>query len=221
MVPWFVKVFLINSQKQYCVLSYDLYAVVCSPSTNWFLLTYLLTPWCRVLLEKLTGLQLITKFPAFHGTRRFITALTSVRHLSLSWANPIQSIYPHPTSWRSIIILTTHLRLGLSGLLPSGFPSRTLYTPLSSPICATCPAHLILLNFITRTILGEEYKSFSSLLCNFLLSPRYLVPPRSKYSPQHHVLKHPQLPFLPQCQWPSFTPIHNNRLNYSSIYLDL
>ena len=29
---------------------------------------------------------------------------------------------------------------------------------------------------------------------------RYLVPPRSNYSPQHHVLKHPQLPFLPQCQ---------------------
>jgi len=32
------------------------------------LLTYLLTPWCRVLLEKLTGLQLVKKFPAFHGT---------------------------------------------------------------------------------------------------------------------------------------------------------
>ena len=44
----------------------------------------LLTPWCRVLLEKLTGLQLVKKFPAFHGTRRSITALTSVRHLSLS-----------------------------------------------------------------------------------------------------------------------------------------
>ena len=41
--------------------------------------------------------------------------------------------------------------------------------------------------------------------------PRYLVPPRSKYSPQHHVLKHPQLPFLPQCQRPSFTPIQNDR----------
>jgi len=40
---------------------------------------YLLTPWCRVLLEKLTGLQLVKKFPAFHGTRMFITALTSVR----------------------------------------------------------------------------------------------------------------------------------------------
>ena len=106
--------------------------------------TYLLTPWCRVLLEKLTGLQLVKKFPAFHGTPRFITAFTSFRHLSLSWASPIQSIYPHPTSWRSILILSTYLRLGLpSGLFPSGFPTKTLYTPISSPICATCPAHLI------------------------------------------------------------------------------
>ena len=62
-----------------------------------YLLTSLLTPWCRVLLEKLSGLQLVKKFPTFHRTRRFITALTSVRHLSLSWASPIQSIYPHPT----------------------------------------------------------------------------------------------------------------------------
>ena len=132
----------------------------------------LLTQWCRVLLEKLTGLQLVKKFPAFHGTRRFITALTSVRHLSLSWASPIQSIYPHPTSWRSILILSTHLRLGLpNGLFPSGFPTKTLYTTFSSAIRATCPTHLILLNFITRTILGEEYKSFSSSLCNLLHSP--------------------------------------------------
>ena len=115
-------------------------------------ITYLLTPWCRVLLEKLTGLQLVKKFPAFHGTRRFITANTSVRHLSLSWASPIQSIYPHPTSWKSIQILSTHLRLGFpSGLLPSSFPTKTLYTPLSSPIRATCLAHLILLDFSPRT----------------------------------------------------------------------
>ena len=151
------------------------------PCERWFFLrvlylltylTFLLTPWCRVLLEKLTVLQLVKKSPAFHGTRRFITALTSVRQLSLSWASPIQSIYPHPTSRRSILILSTHLRLGLpSGLLPSGFPAKTLYTLLSSPIRATFPAHLILLHFITHTILGEEYKSFSSLLCNLLHSP--------------------------------------------------
>ena len=88
-------------------------------------ITYLLTPWCRVLLEKLTGLQLVEKLPAFHGTRRFITTLTTVRHLSLSWASPIQSIYPHPTSSRTILILSTHLGLGLpSGLFPSSFPSK-------------------------------------------------------------------------------------------------
>jgi len=109
--------------------------------------SYLLAPRCRVLLEQLTGLQLVKKYHAFHGTRRFITAITRVRHLSLSWASPIQSIYPHPNSWRSILILSTHLRLGLpSGLFPSGFPSKTQYTPISSPIRATCPAHLILLD---------------------------------------------------------------------------
>jgi len=134
--------------------------------------TQLLTPWWKFRLEKLTGLQLVKRFPAYHGTRRFITALTSVRHLSLSWASPIQYIYPHPTSWRSILILSTHLSLGLpSGFFPSGFPTKTLYTPFSSPIRATCPAHHILLDFITVTILGEEYKSFSSSLCNLLHSP--------------------------------------------------
>ena len=94
------------------------------------ILTYLLTPWYRVLLEQITGLQLVKKSPAFHGTRRFITALTSVHHPSLSWASLFQSIYPHPTSWISVLILSIHLRLGLpSGLFPSGFPTKTLYTP--------------------------------------------------------------------------------------------
>ena len=47
---------------------------------------------------------------------------------------PIQSIYPHPTFWRSVLILLTHLRLGLpSGLLPSGFPTQTLHNPSPHP----------------------------------------------------------------------------------------
>ena len=97
--------------------------------------TYLLNySMAQSAFEKLTGLQLVKKLPAFHGTRRFINALRSVRNLFLSWASPIQSIYTHPTSWRSVIILSVHLRLGPpSGLLPSGFPTKTLYTPSPHP----------------------------------------------------------------------------------------
>ena len=52
--------------------------------TSTYIHTYLLTPWSRILLEKLIGVQLVKKFLAFYGTRRFITAFTSARHLSLS-----------------------------------------------------------------------------------------------------------------------------------------
>ena len=50
----------------------------------------------------------------------------------LSQISPVHA--PHPTSWRSILMLSSHLRLGLpSGLFLSGFPSKTLHTPLLSP----------------------------------------------------------------------------------------
>ena len=97
-----------------------------------YIYTYLLTQWSRVLFEKLTGLQLVKKFPACYGTWRFITSFTSVRHLSLSWASLIQSKPSHPTSWRSILILSSHLRLGL----PSGLSLRF---PHQNPVQATLP----------------------------------------------------------------------------------
>jgi len=70
----------------------------------------LLTPCSRVLLEKLTGSQLVNECSALHGTRRFITAFTNACYLSLSRARSIQSMSPHLISWRSILILSFHLR---------------------------------------------------------------------------------------------------------------
>ena len=90
----------------------------------------------------------------------------------LSWATSIQSMPPHPTSWESTVMLSSHLCLHLpSGLFPSSFPTIFLYTPLHSPICTTCPAHPILLDLIIRIIFGEQYRSLSSSTCSLLYSP--------------------------------------------------
>ena len=94
----------------------------------------------------------------------------SLPHLQVSatcpyWARSIQSMPSHLTSWRSIFILS-YPRLGLpSGLFPSGFLTKTLYTPLLSSIRAICPAHLIL-DLITR-IYWVRSTDHSSSLCSF------------------------------------------------------
>ena len=132
--------------------------------------TYLLTPWSRALLEKLTGSAANQEIPRIFGTRRFLTVLTSARQLSLSWANSIQSPQP-PLNF---------LKIHLNIILPStsGSPQWSLSFRFThqnrvhhSPIRATCPTHLILLDFTIRTIFGKKYRSLSSSLCNFLHSP--------------------------------------------------
>jgi len=100
--------------------------------------TYLITPWSSVHLEKLTGFQLVKEFPKFCGIWRFITTFTSVHYLSLSWASSIQSIphIPHPTFWRFILILSSHICMGL----PKCFLS--LKFPHQNPIYASTLSHM-------------------------------------------------------------------------------
>ena len=127
---------------------------------------------------------------------------------------------PHPTSWISIIILSTHLRLGLpSGLFPSGFPTKTLYTTHLTPIRATCPRPSHSCRFYHPDNIWWAVQIIKLLITEFSPLPCYFVPVRSKYSPQHPVLKHPRPKFLLQCEAPGFTPIQNSRQNYNSLYL--
>ena len=134
---------------------------------------------------------------------------------SLSQIIPVHALLPNPTSWRFILILSSHLHLGLPhGLFPSDCLTKTLYVLPFSPIHVTCPIHPILLNFIIQIIIGEEYRSLSSSLFSSQYSP-------VTYSPQHPILQQPQSTFLPQCEWPSFTPINNERQIYSSLYLNI
>jgi hypothetical protein len=94
-----------------------------------------LIPWSRVSLEKLTVTQLVKKFPAFYGTRRFVTVFRKVRHWSLSWDRWVQSKPFHIIFLRLFLILSSRLRLGL----PSGlfrFSDENFYAFIISLICA-------------------------------------------------------------------------------------
>ena len=106
------------------------------------------TPYSTVILEKLSDSQLVKKFHGFCGTRMFTTAFTLALHLPLSWARSVQPMLPHPTSWRSILILSSNLLFGLpSGLFLLGFRTKILYVPLLASMSATYPAHLIFSRF--------------------------------------------------------------------------
>jgi hypothetical protein len=164
--------------------------MICSVVSNTYLRSW-------ALLENPPIVQPLKNFPAFYGTRTFITVFIRALHWSLSWARSIQPTPSHPFYLRSTLILSIHLRLGLtSGLLPSGFPTNILYAFLFSPIHTTCSAHLILLD--VTILFGEEYTLCRSSLCSFLQSP-VTSSLQTEYCPQHPVLKHPQQLFQMLC----------------------
>jgi hypothetical protein len=103
-----------------------------------------------------------------------------------------------------------HLRLGLPiGLFLSGFPHQNpVHTsPLLNP--SYMPRPFPSSRFHHRHKSGWGVQIMKLLITYFSLLSCYLVALRLKYSPRRHILKHPQPTFLPQCQRPGFTPIHN------------
>jgi hypothetical protein len=121
------------------------------------------TPWSKVLLERPT-------IATFYVTLKFSIVLTRAHHWSVFWARWIQHIPIHSISLRFILILFSHLYLGLrSSLFPSSVPIETLYAFLFAPTRATWTENRILLDLIIQIIFREEYKLWRSLLCNVLI----------------------------------------------------
>jgi hypothetical protein len=115
--------------------------------------SYSLTSRSCALLEEPPVVQSLKNSPKFYGTWKFITVFTRALHWSLSWARSIQSIPSHPIYLKTILTLSTHLRLRLpSGLFPSGFPTNILHTFLFSPFVL----HALISYWQSRKIIKGE-----------------------------------------------------------------
>jgi len=106
-----------------------------------------LTPWSRVLLEKLIVTELLNKFPAFYGSLRIITVVTSPPLLPiLSHINAVNTFPPCVCKIHSNIILP-HLHLSSRWSLPLGFRMKILCIFHVVHACYQVPCYAIFFRF--------------------------------------------------------------------------
>jgi hypothetical protein len=102
------------------------------------------TPQQRVL-EKLIVGQLVKKFPAFYRTQWPITNFTKAHQWTLTWDRQIQSTSSNLISLRPILLLSSHLCLGVQVASYLQISQQNICMDISSsPMCATCSTHLTL-----------------------------------------------------------------------------
>lgn len=107
-----------------------------------------------------------------------------------------------------------------SGPFPSSFNTKPLYAPFLTPHSCQMPClshpwldHLNNLRWVVQIMKLSIVQSPAV--------PSYSVSVRPRYCPQYPSLKQPQLMFFHQYGIPSFTPVLNDRQNYSSLYINL